>query len=106
MNVKPTGADKPSQRPPGMKERPRHPNSTHSGKLRRVNVIVRDKGICQSCGLLAAPPEMHHRDGNRDNQSMENLVLLCGPCHFRVHGGSWRNHPEDIPPLFDHGAKR
>jgi len=102
MNVRPAGADKPSQRPPGMKERKPHPNSTHAGRLRRVNVIVRDKGLCRLCRLVAAPPELHHIDGNRDNQSMDNLALLCGSCHLRIHRGAWKNQPDLLPPLFDH----
>jgi hypothetical protein len=30
--------------------------------------------------------EVHHQDGNRNNNRFTNLVLLHGHCHDRVHG--------------------
>jgi hypothetical protein len=34
----------------------------------------------ERCPLVA-----HHVDGNRENNSLNNLVLLCGPCHAKRH---------------------
>lgn len=31
--------------------------------------------------------EVHHIDGNRDNNSMDNLVVLCPTHHTKVHRG-------------------
>jgi 5-methylcytosine-specific restriction endonuclease McrA len=41
---------------------------------------------CESCGLdkwleNPIPLELHHIDGNRYNNSLENLSLLCPNCH-------------------------
>jgi len=43
--------------------------------------------ICNACGftnLLAL--EVHHIDKNRDNNSIDNLVVLCANCHRITHG--------------------
>jgi len=29
---------------------------------------------------------VHHRDGNRNNNELSNLVLLCRNCHYIKHG--------------------
>jgi hypothetical protein len=42
--------------------------------------------ICASCGfsnILAL--EVHHIDKNRDNNSIENLKVLCANCHTLTH---------------------
>lgn len=42
--------------------------------------------ICSSCGfsnVLAL--EVHHIDKNRDNNSIENLKVLCANCHTLTH---------------------
>ena len=30
--------------------------------------------------------EIHHRDGNRDNNSVDNLIPLCSKHHYLIHG--------------------
>ena len=42
--------------------------------------------VCEKCGLtqwldLPINLEVHHRDGDRTNNSLENLMLLCPNCH-------------------------
>lgn len=42
---------------------------------------------CTGCGftnLLAL--EVHHKDKNRENNSIENLAVLCANCHRIAHG--------------------
>jgi hypothetical protein len=39
---------------------------------------------CNFTNLLAL--EVHHKDKNRDNNSIENLVVLCANCHRITHG--------------------
>lgn len=41
---------------------------------------------CEKCGLTEwlgnpIPLELHHKDGNRDNNVLENYQLLCPNCH-------------------------
>jgi 5-methylcytosine-specific restriction endonuclease McrA len=40
--------------------------------------------ICAHCGNPAI--ERHHKDGNAQNNSRENVIGLCKPCHDAVHG--------------------
>ena len=44
---------------------------------------------CECCGLsewnnLPIPLELHHKDGNRTNHKLENLMLLCPNCHAQT----------------------
>lgn len=51
-------------------------------------LLKRQKGKCYQCGLnfvLDDLIETHHLDGNRDNQSRNNLVLLHRHCHDQTH---------------------
>ena len=41
---------------------------------------------CESCGLTRwcnelIPLELHHKDGNRHNNTLDNYELLCPNCH-------------------------
>lgn len=41
---------------------------------------------CENCGLThwlnqPIPLELHHKDGNRFNNTLENYILLCPNCH-------------------------
>ena len=41
---------------------------------------------CENCGLTEwqgqpIPLEVHHKDGNRHNNTLENFQLLCPNCH-------------------------
>lgn len=42
---------------------------------------------CSCCGLTTwlnnpIPLELHHKDGNKDNNTLENLELRCPNCHY------------------------
>ncbi len=44
---------------------------------------------CEYCGLskwnnLPIPLELHHIDGNRHNNKLENLKILCPNCHSQT----------------------
>jgi len=56
---------------------------------RLKNRLIRD-GIksqrCESCGCTEwqgepVPLELHHRDGDRTNNSLSNILLVCPNCH-------------------------
>ena len=49
-------------------------------------LIYERTNTCEECGLSEwqdqpIPLELHHRDGNRANNKLNNLVLLCPNCH-------------------------
>jgi len=48
-----------------------------------VYTIKRDNMNCELCGAKKAVT--HHIDGNRENNSFDNLVLLCVTCHIKIH---------------------
>jgi 5-methylcytosine-specific restriction protein A len=71
----------------------------------RIALAERDGG-CASCGLAIKYTEAHHIDWwKRDDgpTDLANGVLLCPPCHTRIHNDDWRIRVKDeqvwfIPP--------
>ena len=51
--------------------------------MARRNLLVK----CEKCGFDAQPKILgvHHKDGNRKNNAMENLAVLCPNCHSLEH---------------------
>jgi hypothetical protein len=59
--------------------------NTHRLKRRLIAEGLKPRR-CQSCGLAdwlgqAIPLELHHQDGDRINNVLSNLMLLCPNCH-------------------------
>lgn len=51
---------------------------------------------CERCGLtdwMGEPIslQLHHNDGNRDNNSLENLSVLCPNCHSQTDSYAGKN---------------
>ena len=51
---------------------------------------------CEKCNLdkwlnELMPIELHHRDGDRTNNNLDNLQLLCPNCHSFTHNWNGRN---------------
>ena len=40
---------------------------------------------CDNCSS-AKDLQIHHRDGNRSNNVVKNLQILCKKCHLEEHG--------------------
>lgn len=63
-------------------------------KPKRVTWLLKQQaGRCSHCGLpfgAADEMEVHHRDGNRDNNRYANLALLHAHCHDQTHGASYQ----------------
>lgn len=54
----------------------------------RVFVRDRDNYLCQICGKHLhknRDGHVHHIDGNKKHNEMDNLILLCTSCHGKVH---------------------
>lgn len=43
--------------------------------------------VCQGCGSTQ-DVLVHHKNGNRDDNTLSNLIPLCTACHGKVHGRS------------------
>jgi hypothetical protein len=51
----------------------------------RPTAIERDKGTCQICGIVPKKIHVHHIDGDKNNNNLDNLISFCTGCHNRVH---------------------
>ena len=64
----------------------------------RFAVKDRDNHVCQICGkntYRSRYAHVHHIDGDKQNNDMENLILLCIHCHSKVHHVNKKS-----PPVF------
>ena len=67
---------------------------TRGSKL-KPHLIEQRSHKCESCLKTKwkhkpIPLELHHKDGNRNNNNLENLELLCCNCHALTD--NWRKH--------------
>lgn len=64
--------------------------------LWRMIALSNKPPVCEMCGERPTGYRLHvhHRDGNRNNNSPDNLQVLCARRHAIVHG-HWRNRPRD-----------
>lgn len=53
-------------------------------------IAKRDSYVCRACLAPHASGThvVHHIDGKKTDHSEGNLILLCRPCHGKVHGGT------------------
>ena len=67
------------------------PKGTKTNYRRKCLKIRDPEGcwICDEDGFV----EVHHVDGNRDNNHIRNLVPLCRTCHGEVHSGESDHTP-------------
>ena len=55
----------------------------------KAEIRSRDNHECRCCGenvYRSKRGHVHHIDGNKQNCSKENLVLVCATCHNAIHG--------------------
>jgi hypothetical protein len=65
--------------------------------------LKRDLRYCQECGrdLIASTKYewcCHHIDHNRENNTIDNLTLLCKSCHQKEHE-CWKNFLESAETI-------
>jgi len=84
-------------------------HSIDPSNLRRLLIRTGIKtAVCEICGLASwmnkpIPLELHHKDGNRYNNILANLMILCPTCHAQITNGSnvgrKRNRPKKEPSI-------
>lgn len=67
---------------------------SHVMKLKLIEDGIREHK-CEICGITewlgkASPLELHHIDGNRFNNMLDNLQILCPNCHSQTPNHSGR----------------
>lgn len=66
---------------------------------RLLEKLIRDglrEDKCEICGVTYwqgkhLPLELHHKDGNHFNNSLDNLIILCPNCHSIQEGNAGSN---------------
>lgn len=60
------------------------------GTQRTIYRQMVDKTHCNRCGAMDHLV-VHHADGDHTNNVVENLEVLCSPCHSSHHKQEWWN---------------
>ena len=74
--------------------------------------LIRERGHrCEDCGVVEwkGQPivlEMHHIDGDRENNAKENLQLLCPNCHSTTSNFGWKKMHNETAPSDSAGDER
>jgi 5-methylcytosine-specific restriction endonuclease McrA len=56
-------------------------------KVRRVQALTRAEYKCQTCPARDTTLDVHHNNYDRyGNERPPDLIVLCRPCHQRLHG--------------------
>lgn len=63
---------------------------SRSSVRRKVKSIILENGIsrytCQKCNKeYDTTLQVHHKDEDRSNNTLDNLIVLCAGCHMKEH---------------------
>jgi hypothetical protein len=84
LPIFPTYADPAKWRPPSSRVKP----IGDDWKVLRQKVMEREDFTCQYCGYRAEKYQIaHHMDEDPENNSMENLSVICQMCNVIMHAG-------------------
>lgn len=72
------------------------PSFSNAAKRKRLIEDNIKEAKCECCGLSEwmgkpIPLELHHKDFNHHNNSLDNLQILCANCHMQAHNYSNNN---------------
>lgn len=51
---------------------------------RKINDLILKKDECEICGTKDKKLDIHHTDGNWQNNNLDNLMCLCRSCHMKI----------------------
>lgn len=60
----------------------------------REIINVEDPDTCFCCQRWFSKIDVHHMDGNHNNNCKENLIKVCKRCHAFIHKGVYKKVPE------------
>jgi len=55
----------------------------------RILIKDRDNYTCQVC-ISREKLIVHHKDSNKKNNVLNNLITLCRSCHMKIHNGGMK----------------
>lgn len=58
--------------------------SSHASADKIVYLIEQREKKCEVCGSTTNI-DVHHKDGNHQNNVPENLLVVCRSCHLKIH---------------------
>lgn len=58
--------------------------SAHASARKIVHLIEQRDVVCELCGSTKNV-DIHHKDFNHQNNSSDNLMLVCRSCHLKLH---------------------
>ena len=69
-------------------------------KLKRLEVLKRDRFRCRDCGRCNCSLQVHHLTyANLYDEPLEDLITLCDDCHKKRHGIEEKPLPTDAEIL-------
>lgn len=76
----------------------------NKSNLKRIIESGRDLK-CECCGLvnwngLPITLQVHHKDGNKDNNELNNLQLLCPNCHSQTDNWCAKNRNNKLKEIY------
>jgi len=68
-------------------------------KTTRLIALARAIYTCERCGRTDKL-DVHHKDENTDNNSPENLEVVCAYCHSKIHKERGKHYPLEARLIF------